>query len=184
VVSIAGSTGGPPVLASVLAELGPVRAPVLVVQHLHGDFVPGLVAWMAKASSLPVRLAAHGEPLEPGTVYIGPGGSHLRMSSDYRIALSPEPATLHRPSADELFQSVAQHAAADGIGVVLTGMGDDGAAGLLALRRAGGATFAQDEASSAVFGMPRAAQRIGAVTELLPAGAIAAAILRAERGAR
>jgi two-component system chemotaxis response regulator CheB len=136
---------------------------------------------MGKASELPVRLAQNGDYLQPGTIYIGPGDVHLRMGPGHRIVLSADPVTMHRPSADELFHSVAEYAGADGIGVVLTGMGDDGAAGLLALRQAGGSTIAQDEASCAVFGMPRAAERIGAVTEMVPLDQVAAAVLRAER---
>jgi two-component system chemotaxis response regulator CheB len=184
VVAIAASTGGPSALATVLSGLGELRAPVLVVQHIHPDFVDGLVHWMGNASDLQVRSARSGERLEPGTVYIGPGGVHLRIDHDHRILLDPEPVTIHRPSADELLYSVAQHVGPNGIGVVLTGMGDDGAAGLLELRRAGGVTIAQDATSSAVFGMPRAAYRLGAVTTMVPLERIAAGILRAELGAR
>jgi two-component system chemotaxis response regulator CheB len=184
VVAIAASTGGPAALATVLSSLRGLRAPVLVVQHLHADFVGGLVDWMGKASALPVRMANAGERLEPGTVYIGPGDVHLRLGPDRRVVLAEEPVTLHRPSADELFLSVAEHAGADGIGVVLTGMGTDGAVGLLALREAGGMTIAQDEASCAVFGMPQAAERTGAVVEVVALDEIATAIVNAERGVR
>jgi two-component system chemotaxis response regulator CheB len=183
IVGIAASTGGPPALAEVLAGLDGLRAPVLVVQHLHADFIGGLVTWMGRVSVLPVRLAEHGAPVEPGTVYVGPGDRHLRLDSAGSIELAPEPATIHRPSADELFRSIAEHAGGHGIGVVLTGMGEDGAAGLRALYEAGGVTLAQDEASSAVFGMPRAAQRAGALTAMLPLDEIAPAILRADVGA-
>jgi two-component system chemotaxis response regulator CheB len=99
-----------------------------------------------------------------------------------RLHLSETPVTVHRPSADELFSSVADHAGPAGIGVVLTGMGDDGAKGLLSMRQAGGRTFGQDQASSAVFGMPKAAARLGAVCEVLPLDRLAAAIQRAARG--
>jgi two-component system chemotaxis response regulator CheB len=157
---------------------------VLVVQHVHSEFVGGLVEWMGQASSLPVRLARDGELLEPATIYIGPGGLHLRVGQDDRISLSPDPVTLHRPSANELFASMAEHVRSNGIGVVLTGMGDDGAVGLLALRNAGAMTIAQDEASCAIFGMPRAAERAGGVTEVVPLDQIAAAILRTELGER
>lgn len=184
VVAIAASTGGPPALAEVLSRLGPLRAPVLVVQHLHRDFIDGLVSWMARASGLPVEVARHAGQLRQSTVYVGPGDVHLRLGRDRRIVLDPEPVKLHRPSADELFESVAEHAGPSGIGVLLTGMGEDGAAGLLALRRAGGATFAQDKESSAVFGMPQAAERAGAVESMLPLSGIASAVLRAERRCR
>ena len=184
VVAIAASTGGPRALATVLSGLGELRAPVLVVQHIHPDFVDGLVQWMGKASELQVCSARSGERLEPGTVYIGPGGVHLRIDHDHRVVLDPEPVTIHRPSADELMYSVARHVGPDGIGVILTGMGEDGAAGLLELRRAGGVTIAQDASSSAVFGMPNAADRVGAVTMVAPLERIATSILRAERGVR
>jgi two-component system chemotaxis response regulator CheB len=184
VVGIAASTGGPAALAAVLSGLDRLGAPVLVVQHLHPGFMDGFVQWMDRASAVPVRLAESGDHLEQGTVTIGPGETHLRLGADRQIVLDPEPVTTHRPSADEMFSSIAEHAGADGIGVVLTGMGDDGAAGLLALRQAGGVTIAQDEASCAVFGMPQAAQRLGAVDEMLPLNEIADAILRAERGVR
>jgi two-component system chemotaxis response regulator CheB len=184
VVALAASTGGPPALAEVLSGLEGLDAPVLVVQHIHQDFVPGLVAWMARACPLPVELARHGEPALPGRVYIAGGGLHLRLDARRRLALSSLPETIHRPSADELLRSVAEHAGAAGIGVVLTGMGDDGARGLLALRQRGGRTLAQDEATSAVFGMPQASQRLGGVKELLALGDIAAAVMRAVRERR
>ena len=176
VVGIAASTGGPPALAEVLAGLAGLDAPVLVVQHLHPDFVEGLVGWMARATSLRVRLATHGTRVEPGVVYVGPGDVHLRLGLDRRIELTADPITLHRPSADELFESLALHAASDAVGVLLTGMGDDGAKGLLAVRRAGGITIAQDRESCAVFGMPRAALQLGAVDTARPLGEIARAV--------
>jgi two-component system chemotaxis response regulator CheB len=184
VVALAASTGGPPALAEVLSGLGGVDAPVLVVQHIHPDFVPGLATWMARACPLPVELARHGAPALPGRVYIAGGGLHLRLDARRRLALSALPVTIHRPSADELLRSVAEHAGAAGIGVVLTGMGDDGAQGLLALRQRGGRTLAQNEATSAVFGMPSASERLGAVNELLALGDIAPAVMRAVRERR
>jgi two-component system chemotaxis response regulator CheB len=179
VVAIAASTGGPPALAEVLSGLAGLAASVLVVQHIHSDFVEGLVSWMQRVSALPVRLAVDGAKLERATVYIGPGEFHLRLGPNRRLVLASTPETIHRPSADELFQSIATHAGPAGIGVVLTGMGDDGASGLLAVRRAGGATIGQDEGSCAVFGMPRAAQRAGAIAEIVPLAQISRAITRA-----
>ena len=184
VVALAASTGGPRALAEVLSGLADLDAPVLVVQQIHPDFVPGLVTWMARACPLPVELARHGDPAVAGRVYIAGGGLHLRLDARRRLALSALPVTIHRPSADELLRSVAEHAGAAGIGVVLTGMGDDGAQGLLALRQRGGRTLAQDEATSAVFGMPSASQRLGAVKELLALGDIAPAVMRAVRERR
>lgn len=184
VVALAASTGGPPALAEVLSGLAGLDAPVLVVQHIHPDFVPGLVTWMARACPLPVQLARHGDQALPGRVYIAGGALHLRLDARRRLVLSSLPVTIHRPSANELLRSIAEHAGAAGIGVVLTGMGDDGAQGLLALRQRGGRTLAQDEATSAVFGMPSAAQRLGAANELLALGDIAPAVMQAVRERR
>lgn len=184
VVGLAASTGGPSALATVLSGLGGLRAPVLVVQHLHPDFTGGLVDWMVRVSALPVEVARAGQPASPGRAYLAPGGHHLRLGAGGRLELTESPASLHRPSADELFGSLAERAGAAGTGVLLTGMGEDGARGLLELHRAGGCTMAQDEASSAVFGMPQAAFRLGAVTDLLPLEKIAAAVHRAVAGVR
>ncbi|HST63843.1 MAG TPA: chemotaxis protein CheB [Mycobacteriales bacterium] len=184
VVGLAASTGGPSALATVLAGLGGLRAPVLVVQHLHPDFTSGLVDWLVRVSALPVEVARSGQPAAPGRAYLAPGGRHLRLGPGGRLELTELPASLHRPSADELFGSLAEQAGAAATGVLLTGMGEDGARGLLALHRAGGCTFAQDEATSAVFGMPQAAYRMGAVTGLLPLDKIAAAVHRAVSGVR
>lgn len=181
VVALAASTGGPSALATVLSGLHGLLAPVLVVQHLHPDFTDGLVDWMSRASALPVKTAEHGEIAVPGQVYLAPGDVHLRLGANGRLDLVASPASLHRPSADQLFESLGDRAGPAGVGVLLTGMGEDGARGLLALHRQGGRTFAQDEASSAVFGMPRAAQRIGAVasTDVLGLDQLAAAVCRA-----
>jgi two-component system chemotaxis response regulator CheB len=181
VVAIAASTGGPSALATILSGLAGLQAPVLVVQHLHADFVAGLVEWMSRVSALPVETARSHQITRSGTVYLAPGGTHLRLGANRRLELHESPVTVHRPSANELFKSVADNAGAAGIGVLLTGMGDDGAQGLLEIRRQGGVTLAQDEASSAVFGMPKAAERLGAVTEMLPLGKLAAGIQRAVR---
>jgi len=181
VVAIAASTGGPSALATILAGLAGLDAPVLVVQHLHADFVAGLVEWMSRVAALPVETAEAHQAARPGRIYFAPGGTHLRLSASHKLELGTTPVSAHRPSADELFLSVADSVGSGGIGVLLTGMGEDGARGLLAMRQQGGVTFAQDEASSAVFGMPKAAERLGAVTEMLPLTKLAAAIQRAVR---
>jgi two-component system chemotaxis response regulator CheB len=180
-VVLAASTGGPPALAQVLSGLGGLRAAVLVVQHLHPDFIDGFVTWMARVSPLPVQLAAHGMPLQRGGVYIAPGGTHLKVDVEGRAVLDPRPKSLHRPSADELFQSVAAVLKRRAVGVLLTGMGDDGAKGLLAMRTAGAVTIAQDERSSAVYGMPRAAVSLGAASKVLPLDAIADEVVASMR---
>ncbi|HJQ48309.1 MAG TPA: chemotaxis protein CheB [Amycolatopsis sp.] len=184
VVAVAASTGGPSALATLLHGLADLPAPVLVVQHLHPEFTERLAAWMSRVSALPVAVAEHGQFARPGRVYLAPGGHHLRVGSGLRLQLGSLPATAHRPSADELFGSVAERAGAAAVGVLLTGIGDDGARGLLAIRSRGGRTLAQDEASSAVFGMPEAARRLGAVSELLPVTELAAAIGDAVRKVR
>jgi len=166
VVAIAASTGGPPALAQILCSLEGLRAPVLIVQHLHPQLVDGFVSWMARISALPVATAADGVAPRPGTVYIAPPGRHLRLAPDRCMAVSPEPIMLHRPSADELFHSLAAHARRAAVGVLLTGMGDDGAAGLKAMRERGAVTIAQDSASSVVDGMPAAARAAGAASEV------------------
>ena len=177
VVAVAASTGGPPALAKVLAGLGGLRAAVLVVQHLHPDFIGGFVDWMARVSPLPVQPAVDGQPVQAGAVYVAPGRTHLKLD-DARLALDAEPRSLHRPSADELFASVARWAGRKAVGVLLTGMGDDGAQGLLAMRKAGAHTIAQDERSSAVFGMPKVAASLEAATEVLALDDIAEAVMR------
>ena len=183
VIGIAASSGGPPAVATVLSGLKGVAAPVLVVQHLHRDFMESFVSWMTRATAMPVVLATHLAVPRPGMVYVAPAGAHLRLGADRRLHLCATPARLHTPSADELFQSLAESVGAGGVGVVLTGMGDDGAHGLLSLRRAGGLTIAQDEATSAVWGMPGAAWRLGSVDRLLPLGDVAPALMTA-RAAR
>ena len=165
-------------MATVLEGLAGLQAIVLVVQHLHPDFVEGFVTWMARVSPLPVRLAVDGASLRPGTIHVAPGEVHLRLGSGDRAVLDDQPLTLHRPSADVLFSSIAD-APRPRVGVLLTGMGSDGARGLLRLREHGGVTIVQDEPTSAVFGMPGAAVRAGAAEQILPLDRIAPAILRA-----
>jgi len=164
--------------------------PVLVVQHLHPQLVDGFVGWMQRVSALPVVVAGDGDRPQPGVVYVAPAGAHLKLApapgaaigpvgpprtipaGGRRLVLDPDPPARHRPSADELFASVAATAGGQSVGVLLTGMGDDGAAGLLALRGQGAVTIVQDEATSVVFGMPQAAQRLGAAGEVLGLGQI------------
>lgn len=178
-VAMAASTGGPPALAHVLSGLAGVAAPVLIVQHLHADFMGGFVSWLEKLSAIPVRAAVAGERLKAGTAYIAPADRHLRVGPGCLAVLDPKPQRIHRPSADELFVSVASYAGADAVGVLLTGMGSDGATGLRAIRDAGGIAIVQDEATSAVFGMPGAAIKAGAATKVLPLDRIAEVVVAA-----
>lgn len=163
VVGIGASTGGPPALYSVLRELpGDFEIPVLIVQHIAPGFTDGLVGWLDARIQLPVRIARAGVAASPG-VWFAADDAHLRLKDSMRLAIDSETRRgPHRPSLDVLFESLATVAADQAVGVVLTGMGRDGADGVQAIRSAGGLVIAQDEASSAVFGMPSAAIECGA----------------------
>ena len=169
VIGICASTGGPPALAAVLGSLpATFPIPILVVQHIAAGFTDGLTSWLQKTVPLPVRLATAGDRLGPG-VLIAPDGAHLLLESDGRLGLDSESVDgHHRPSADLLLRSLAATARDLAVAVVLTGMGRDGAEGLGAVRAAGGLTIAQDEATSAIYGMPRAAVEKGAELALPP----------------
>jgi two-component system chemotaxis response regulator CheB len=162
-VAIGASTGGPPALETVLAGLrADFPLPVVVVQHISAGFVEGLVKWLGSRVTLPVRVAEEEQRATPG-IWFAPDGAHLLLDSSLRFALDPETVSgSHRPSVDMLFESVATAAGAESVGVILTGMGRDGAAGTEAVRSAGGLVIAQDEETSAVYGMPRAAAEAGA----------------------
>jgi two-component system, chemotaxis family, protein-glutamate methylesterase/glutaminase len=172
VVAIGVSTGGPAALGYLLPRLPPdLGAAVVVVQHMPEGFTAMLADRLNQACAQPVAEARDGEPLRQGHVYIAPGGRHLRVATGENgpILLSSAGTRLaaHCPSVDVLFQSVALEFGARATGVLLTGMGEDGAAGLLAIRGASGHTIAQDEESSVVFGMPKAAILRGAVQHVL-----------------
>jgi two-component system chemotaxis response regulator CheB len=154
-------------LRAVLAALpAGFETPVLVVQHMAPGFIDGLVGWMARELPLPVAVAADGSPLGPGILF-APDGFHMTLCRGHRVALESAPRVSgHCPSGDVLFHSIAATVGARSAAVVLTGMGRDGAAGLAAVGAAGGATIAQDEATSAVYGMPRAATEMGANVQL------------------
>jgi chemotaxis response regulator CheB len=176
------STGGPQALSAVLRSLpADLEQAVLVVQHMSDGFLPGLAAWLDGVVPLPVRLGSSGTRLAPGTVTLAPSGANLLVQDDrLRVLCTPPgPGQLHVPGIDECFASVAEVLGPAAIGVLLTGMGRDGAAGLLALRRRGALTLAQDEATSAVYGMPAAAVALDAVDVQLPLCALAPALLRA-----
>jgi two-component system chemotaxis response regulator CheB len=167
VVALGASVGGPPALVTVLRELRGLDAPILCVQHIHSSFAERFAGWLGQNAGIPVVLATDGMTLTPGTVHLAPADRHLRMGARRHLTLSEDPETINRPSIDELFLSVARHAGAGARAALLTGMGDDGALGLLAIREAGGATFAQDKATSVVYGMPQVAARLGAVQQIL-----------------
>lgn len=184
VVGIGASTGGPQALATVLRKLpSDFPAAVVIVQHLDCQFVPGLQRWLAHECALPIHLAKENEAVRQGHVYLAETRDHLviRRSLDgsphLHYVVEPEDSP-HRPSADVFLNSLAALRNTDCVGVVLTGMGRDGAEGLLALRRSGALTLAQDQASSVVYGMPRAALEVGAVDENLSLEAIADHLVR------
>jgi two-component system chemotaxis response regulator CheB len=174
ILGIAASTGGPAALMQVLTGLGRhFPLPVVVVQHMTAGFVDGFAEWLAGVCQLRVSVVHQTTNLEPGQVYLAPTGSHVRVNA---TSASPDhgPAVgSHRPSANVLFSSMARSYGAEAIGVLLTGMGDDGASGLLTLRLAGGYTMAESESTAVVYGMPAVAARMGAACESLPLGEIA-----------
>lgn len=176
VIGICASTGGPNALATLLAGIpADFAVPILVVQHIGVGFSAGLAEWLDAAVPLPVRLAEHGASALPG-VTLAPDGADLLLGPDGLLQLDrTSPARLHRPSGDALLRSIADHAQSAGVAVVLTGMGRDGAEGLAAVGAAGGLTIAQDEATSAVYGMSREAAKRGAAL-ILPIGEIARAL--------
>lgn len=169
IVGVAASLGGPRALAVLLKGLpNHLAAPICIVQHISDGFVQGLTEWLAAESGLPVHEAKDGEVLAPGEVVVAPSGAHLLIGEGGTAVLDPSPPIEgFRPSATHLFGSLAQRCGARAVGVVLTGMGRDGADGLKAIRDAGGHTLAQDEASSAVYGMPKAAVEAGAVDRVV-----------------
>jgi two-component system chemotaxis response regulator CheB len=180
IVGIAASTGGPAALHRVLTELPPAfPAPILIVQHIAIGFAEGLAAWLDRAGKLRVKLAAHDERLEPGVVYLAPDDRQLGVRqlgvspSGFAQVIEAPPVETFRPSGTYLFDALAASYGASAIGVVLTGMGNDGAAGLAHLHDVGGTVIAQDESSSVVFGMPRAAIQAGSVDSVLPLEMIA-----------
>jgi two-component system chemotaxis response regulator CheB len=178
-VAIGASTGGPAAIQAILSELPrSFPVPILVVQHIARGFTIGLAHWLAGDTALDVRVAELNELASPGTVYIAPDNRHIGCRVDgvgsIRIVLDDAPAEgAFRPSASYLFRSVAETLGANAVSVILTGMGDDGIAGLRAAKAAGGRVIAQDEASSVIYGMPREAARAGVVDAVVPLSGIA-----------
>jgi two-component system chemotaxis response regulator CheB len=163
-IAIGASTGGPPCVKTLLAALKPDSAPpVVLVQHMGRDFMPGFARWLDQLVRVHVELARPGLVIKKGHVYVAPGDRHLCVDSGGVLWLSDAPAVNHqRPAVDVLFESVAADCPAAAVGILLTGMGSDGARGLLAMREAGATTIAQDEMSCVVYGMPKAAADMGA----------------------
>lgn len=180
VIAIGASTGGPNCVRRILELANPsIAPPILVVQHMGAEFIPGFAKWLGQSISLPVELARHGGTLRPGRVYIAPGDRHLTLG-DARTILLNQSAPIHhqRPAVDTLFHSVAQHVGPAAVGIVLTGMGRDGTTGMTAMRAAGAFTMAQDEASCVATGMPVSAARSGAASHICPPEEIAARLAK------
>ena len=173
-IVIGASTGGPRIVNEVLAGLpGDLPAAVLVVQHIAQGFSAGMAEWLSNGSRLPVVLAHEGQPIRAGEVLIAPDARDLLITRERTIHLSENPLLIQRPSIDISMQAAAEVFGTRAIGVLLTGMGRDGAYGMLTIKRSKGYTIAQDEATSTIFGMPRAAIQLGAALEVLPAARIA-----------
>ncbi len=174
-VAIGVSTGGPPVLRVILGLLPKdFGAPILIVQHIAAGFLQGLAEWLSHATGFPVQVAKAGETPLPGRAYLAPDALHMGLDAQGRIALCEAPAENGlRPAASWLFRSVAEVCGPGAIGVLLTGMGRDGAAELKGMRDRGALTFAQDKESSVVHGMPGEAIKLGGATYTLPPEKIA-----------
>jgi len=177
-VILGSSTGGPQILIDILSTFPQnFSAAFIIIQHMNRQFTPGLVNWMDSQINMSVRVAAEGSIPEPGKVLMACTDDHLVMTPKLTLSYSEEPKeNFYHPSVDVFFFSVAKYWPATGIAALLTGMGRDGAEGLLALRNRSWYTIAQDHESSIVYGMPKAAAQIGAATDILPANMIGRAI--------
>jgi chemotaxis response regulator CheB len=178
-IAIGASAGGPAALAKILGRLpAGFPASIIAIQHVDAQFADGLASWLGTQSRLPVRLAREGDHPAPGTVLIAGSEDHLVFTAPGRLGYTSEPADRpYRPSIDEFLKSIQQFWRGKVVGVLLTGMGRDGAAGLKMLHHAGHHTIAQDEATSAVYGMPKAAAQLKAATETLPLDRIASRLI-------
>jgi two-component system chemotaxis response regulator CheB len=187
VIAVGASTGGTEAIRELLTGLPADLPGVVVVQHMPPKFTRAFAERLDGLCQLRVKEAGDGDPVLAGQVLIAPGDYHMRLARDganYRVRLDQEaPVNRHRPSVDVLFDSCAASAGPNAVGVLLTGMGEDGARGLLRMRQAGAATLAQDEATSVVFGMPRAAIELGAAERVLPLHGLSAGILTALQSA-
>ncbi|RTL31774.1 MAG: chemotaxis response regulator protein-glutamate methylesterase [Burkholderiales bacterium] len=182
VVAIGTSTGGTQALETVLRELPSNSPGIVVVQHMPAQFTAAFAQRLNSVCDIEVREAAHGDRVHDGLALIAPGGRHLtleRSGAQYRVSVvDGPPVSRHRPSVDVLFRSVARAAGRNALGIIMTGMGDDGARGLKEMREAGASTIGQDEDSCVVYGMPKEAMKMGGVERELPLRAIASAIIK------
>ncbi|MFL5241238.1 MAG: chemotaxis response regulator protein-glutamate methylesterase [Gemmataceae bacterium] len=174
IVALGSSTGGPEALARILKPL-PLGFPagLVIIQHIAADFAPGLAIWLQGQCLLTVKQAKEGDEIRAGEVLLAGTNDHLIMLSDRRLAYTTDPVDYpYRPSVDVFFSSLAKWWPRAGVAVLLTGMGNDGAQGMLQLRQQGWCTIAQDQTSSVVYGMPRVAAELGAASQILPLGEI------------
>jgi two-component system chemotaxis response regulator CheB len=173
------STGGPPALQTILSDLPEnFGVPLLIVQHIAPGFLPAMVEWLNETTALRVHVAAHGTRPLPGNVYIAPDDFHLAVNSRGHLVLArTAPENGMRPAVSHLFRSLASMCGPRAIGVLLTGMGIDGAAELKLMKDRGAFTIAQDQGSSIVHGMPREAIELGAAIQILPADKVAGALI-------
>lgn len=180
IVAIGASTGGPMALQSLLTSLPKeFPLPIVCVQHISQGFLQGLIDWLAGTCKLPIQIALEGETPEPGKIYFPPERQHLTINHRGRFIYSyGQPGDNHCPAVTTLFSSIAQTYGRKAIGILLTGMGRDGADGMKEIAEAGGMTIAQDEATSVVFGMPKEAIDLGAANQVLPIHAIAPTVLQ------
>jgi two-component system chemotaxis response regulator CheB len=177
IIAIGSSTGGPSALASVFECLPRnLRVPILVAQHIADGFVPGLVSWLNTSSKVKVVVAEKGIEPQPGVAYMAPTGTNMVLEGKRIGFREPEKGQLYIPSADTLFDSVARSYGKQSVGVILTGMGADGATGMKRMHDSGAVTIAQDEETCTVFGMPKAAIELGGVDRVLAVGAIGEAL--------
>jgi len=180
IVAIAASSGGPPVLATIFSHLpGDYPLPIVVAQHIANGFAAGMVNWLNSRSPLEIIKGEAGLPLLPGRVYIAPPEYTMEINQQKRIVLlERQPNDIFRPSCNALLNSVARVYGAATIGVILSGMGNDGVNGMRAIKEAGGGTIAQDQASCLIFGMPVLAIESGCINSILPPAGIAAELIR------
>ncbi|MCC6141022.1 MAG: chemotaxis response regulator protein-glutamate methylesterase [Nitrospira sp.] len=181
IIAIGSSTGGTEAVKDVLEVLPPNTPPILITQHMPERFTKTWADRMNQLCRISVKEAQDGDSVLPGHALVAPGSYHMtlvRSGARYSVRIDQEPpVNRHRPSVDVLFDSVARYAGANAVGVILTGMGGDGAKGMLAMKQAGAYTIAQNEESCVVFGMPKEAIKLGGVDKILPLGDIASAVL-------
>jgi len=180
IFAIAASTGGPKALASLLSVLPKdFPAPILIAQHISNGFIEGMAHWLSTLSLLPVKVAEDGERLRPGKVYLSPSEQHLTVTQEYCVKLRKRAEIdIYHPSCDVMLSSVAEVFGKEAVGIILTGMGRDGAGGMTDIYNQGGITLAQDEDSSVIYGMNAEAVKLGVVHRELPLNTLAEEMLR------